>query len=278
MSFPKVHMFTSAPGEMDTNSFLIETSNSIVAVDTQFLATPARQVRAIIDNIGKPLRAVIITHSHPDHFNGTPMLIDGLGEVPILATQAVVDGMHKCADTIRAKWLPMYGSDYPAKTIYPNHIIEGGHVLHIDGAEILIESLGPGEAPDLCIVWVPGCNDLLVGDLVYDRVHAWVVEQRSQAWIDQLRDVKARYYQAERFYSGHGGIGPASLLDQQIVYIEQFRDFVREGAHDGTIDDRAKSAIVVRTKRHFERFKQDWWVPLNVDAMASELGFQRVAA
>jgi glyoxylase-like metal-dependent hydrolase (beta-lactamase superfamily II) len=267
-------MFTSTPGEMDTNSFLVETARSIVAVDTQFLATPARQVRAIIDEIGKPLAAVIISHSHPDHFNGTPMLVEGLGDVPILATQKVVDGMHACADRIREKWLPMYGSDYPAETIYPNRIIEGGHVLTVDGTDIVIDSLGPGEAPDLCVVWVPETRDLLAGDLIYDGVHAWVVEQRAQAWIDQLRDVKERYRNADRFLSGHGGIGSSQLLDDQIAYIERFREFVQQGARDGAIDQKMKSAIVVRTKQYFANFKQDWWVPLNVDAMASELGLK----
>lgn len=274
---PKVHMFTSFAGEMDTNSFLVETERSIVAVDTQFLATPARQVRAMIDAIGKPLVGVIISHSHPDHFNGTPMIVEGLGDVPILATQKVVDGMHACADKIREKWLPMYGSDYPGHTIYPNQIIEGGHVLIVDGAEIVVDSLGPGEAADLCVVWVPGSGDMLAGDLIYDGVHAWLVEQRADAWIDQLRDVKLRYADATCFYSGHGGTGSAALLDDQIAYIERFRDFVREGARDGVIDQNQKSSIVVRTKQHFAGFKQDWWVPLNVDAMANELGLKIVA-
>ncbi|MFC0303497.1 MBL fold metallo-hydrolase [Sphingomonas sp. C8-2] len=272
MARPKVHMFTSTPGEMDTNSFLIETERSIVAVDTQFLATPARQVRAIIDAIGKPLVGVIISHSHPDHFNGTQILTEGFGDVPIMATQAVADGMRGCADRIREKWLPMYGSDYPAETIYPNRIVEGGHVLSVDGADIVIDSLGPGEAPDLCVVWVPGSGDMIAGDLIYDGVHAWVVEQRSQEWIDQLEDVKRRYVDARCFYSGHGGTGSTRLLDDQVAYIERFRDFVHEGARDGTIDQKQKSAIIVCIKQHFAGFKQDWWVPINVDAMANELG------
>jgi len=262
---------------MDTNSFLIETERSIVAVDAQFLATPARQVRQMIDKIGKPLAALLVSHSHPDHFNGIPMLIEGCGDVPILATQAVADGMRDCADRIRQKWLPMYGSEYPAETIYPNQIIEGGHVLTIDGTEIVIDSLGPGEAPDLCVVWVPRSGDMIAGDLIYDGVHAWLSEQRGQQWIDQLLLVKDRYAHAARFHSGHGGSGSSQLLDNLINYIERFRDFVSEGARDGVIDQPLKSAIIIRTKEHFAGFKQDWWVPLNVDAMTKELGLELVS-
>src|ERR1700722_11368888 len=80
----KVHMFTSTPGEMDTNSFLIETAASVVAIDTQFLGTPARQFRAMLDAIDKPLRAVVITHPHPDHFNGNVVFLEGLTDIPIL--------------------------------------------------------------------------------------------------------------------------------------------------------------------------------------------------
>jgi glyoxylase-like metal-dependent hydrolase (beta-lactamase superfamily II) len=272
----KVHMFTSTPGEMDTNSFIIETARSAVAIDTQFLATPARQFRTMLDEIGKPLRAVVITHPHPDHFNGTDIFLEGISDVPILATAATIAGIHGCASKIREKWLPMYGDEYPVLSRFPNQMISGMHRLEIDGTEIIVDSIGTGEAIDISIVHVPESSDLILGDVLYDRTHAWVFEQHSRQWLDQLEDIKRRYAGVRTVYSGHGGKGPLSLIDEQIDYIRKFQTFVIEGASGGSITPKQKSAIIARVKHTYPEFKQDWWVAINVDAMARELGIAAV--
>jgi glyoxylase-like metal-dependent hydrolase (beta-lactamase superfamily II) len=270
----KVHMFTSTPGEMDTNSFLIETAASVVAIDTQFLGTPARQFRAMLDAIGKPLRAVVITHPHPDHFNGTDVFLEGLTDIPILSTQETLAGIHACATKVRDKWLPMYGDEYPVITRFPNLIIGRKHTLTFDGTDIIIDSIGPGEAVDISIVYVPESRDLILGDVLYDRTHAWILEQHSREWLLQLEDIKTRYPDAKTVYSGHGGSGPMSMLDEQAAYIRRFREIVADGASDNAMTPKQKSAVVARIKKTYPDFKQDWWVPINVDAMARELGVE----
>jgi glyoxylase-like metal-dependent hydrolase (beta-lactamase superfamily II) len=270
----KVHMFTSTPGEMDTNSFLVETAASVVAIDTQFLGTPARQFRAMLDAIGKPLRAVVITHPHPDHFNGTDVFLEGLTDIPILSTQETLAGIHACATKVRDKWLPMYGDEYPVITRFPNLVIGRKHTLTFDGTDIIIDSIGPGEAVDISIVYVPESRDLILGDVLYDRTHAWILEQHSREWLLQLEDIKTRYAEAKTVYSGHGGSGPMSMLDEQAAYIRRFREIVADGASDNAMTPKQKSAVVARIKKTYPDFKQDWWVPINVDAMARELGVE----
>jgi glyoxylase-like metal-dependent hydrolase (beta-lactamase superfamily II) len=270
----KVHMFTSTPGEMDTNSFLIETAASVVAIDTQFLGTPARQFRAMLDAIEKPLRAVVITHPHPDHFNGTDVFLEGLTDIPILSTQETLAGIHACATKVRDKWLPMYGEEYPVITRFPNLVIGRQHTLTFDGTDIIIDSIGPGEALDISIVYVPESRDLILGDVLYDRTHAWILEQHSREWLVQLEDIKTRYADAKTVYSGHGGSGPMSMLDEQAAYIRRFREIVADGASDNAMTPKQKSAVVARIKKTYPDFKQDWWVAINVDAMARELGVE----
>ncbi len=81
-----IHHYTS-PGEaFFVNTYWIETLAGNIVIDTQFLIAQAQAVRAALDATGKLILGVIITHPHPDHYNGTGTLLAGLAAVPMYAT------------------------------------------------------------------------------------------------------------------------------------------------------------------------------------------------
>jgi glyoxylase-like metal-dependent hydrolase (beta-lactamase superfamily II) len=82
---PKIHVYTAPADKFFVNSFLIETLTGVIVVDTQFLVSTAEALGARLDALGKPLAAVIITHPHPDHYNGLPVLMRNRAPVPVYA-------------------------------------------------------------------------------------------------------------------------------------------------------------------------------------------------
>ena len=52
------------------NAYLVETSTGVIVVDATLGVTDGRALRARVDALKKPLAAVVITHSHPDHYCG----------------------------------------------------------------------------------------------------------------------------------------------------------------------------------------------------------------
>jgi glyoxylase-like metal-dependent hydrolase (beta-lactamase superfamily II) len=80
-----IHMLTSNARTFLTNAFIIETSNALVIVDTMMVNSDALLLRQHLNNINKPLIAVIITHGHPDHYNGIDTIISGFNNVPIIS-------------------------------------------------------------------------------------------------------------------------------------------------------------------------------------------------
>lgn len=57
----------------------------MVAVDALLTVPDATALRARVDELGKPLRAVLLTHGHPDHYNGVRVPV-GEDEVPVYST------------------------------------------------------------------------------------------------------------------------------------------------------------------------------------------------
>ena len=158
--------FTSGEQAFAVNSWFLPTQHGIVVFDTQFTVTEAdRLVKAVIRS-GRPLEAIVITHPHPDHYNGTCQLLK-LAPVPVYATQATIDGIRQTAQSKRAQWKPTYGKDYPDATCLPDHVAPAGGSVRIDGVELQFRDYGPGEALGESITLVPALHAVFAGDLVY---------------------------------------------------------------------------------------------------------------
>ena len=82
-----IHSLTAPLGVFANSTHFIETENSLVAVDTQFLLPNAQEMRTYANDTGKAIDRVFITHEHPDHFLGS----EAFNDLPIYALQAVSD-------------------------------------------------------------------------------------------------------------------------------------------------------------------------------------------
>src|SRR5919109_3780818 len=59
--FPQIHNYTSS-GLAPVNSWIIETKNGVVVVDTQRQFSEAKKLLNEVEKINKPILGVIITH------------------------------------------------------------------------------------------------------------------------------------------------------------------------------------------------------------------------
>lgn len=271
MSTAHVHKYSSSPEAFLVNSFLIETPNGVVVVDTQFLVTPAKTLKQKVFDIGKPLLGIIITHPHPDHYNGTGILLDGLNSVLIYATQATCDGVKETEAPKREFWTPTYKDEYPKSTLLPTEIIKSGEPLLIDGVSLVIDDMGAGEASDITVIHLPEQRQLIASDLVYYRVHPWLAEGRSHHWLEQLDLAKKRYGDTVQMFNGHGGNSTLQGLDEQIDYISSFRDLVDQHRQGDVVGEQQKSGIRKTLLEKYPTHPLDFLIEMNVDGVAKEL-------
>jgi glyoxylase-like metal-dependent hydrolase (beta-lactamase superfamily II) len=226
--FPQIHNYTSsAPGPV--NSWIVESKNGVVVIDTQRTLTEAKNLKDEVKKINKPILGVIITHPHPDHIGGTGVLLDGTGNVPIYATQAVFDIMKNDTGGLIALAKRFHGNDYADQVVLPDRIVNSGGNVTIDGIIYSLKDIGPGEAGDMTLIYLPSQKLLFTGDVVNNEMIPFLAEGRSIDWIKQLEYIIQNYSDAKVLFPGHGQSGPAKiLLDKQLNYINTFRSLVEQ--------------------------------------------------
>jgi glyoxylase-like metal-dependent hydrolase (beta-lactamase superfamily II) len=266
-----IKVYASKPEAFLVNSFLIETSAGIVLVDAQFLVTPARDVGKLIAESGKPLAAVIVTHPHPDHFNGLKVILGDRSDVPIYASALTAEGIRQTDQPKRDYWTPKYGSEYPKETLYPNRILEAGKPLTVGDTEIIMEDLGAAETSDNTILFLPRENVLIASDLIYNNVHPWLAEGHSAAWLDKLQIIKRRYSTVRQVYAGHGEPTGVDVFDKQISYIQFVREQVAAGLAADQMSAATKATVSAAITSRFRGYQLEFLVGLNVDGVAGEI-------
>lgn len=209
------------------NAYLVETENGVVAVDALLTISDARALRSRLEGIGKPLLAVLVTHTHPDHYAGLTELVAD-DDVPILATTGVAHAIRRDdaeKDTILH---PMFGDEWPRNRTFPNRTVEDGETVTFDGARFRVVDLGPGESPHDSIWVMEGAEPrAFVGDVVYNRMHGYLADGHYEAWLRNLDRVSAMFTPETVFYLGHGDASSPGLLDWQAGYIRTFVESVK---------------------------------------------------
>jgi glyoxylase-like metal-dependent hydrolase (beta-lactamase superfamily II) len=81
-----VHRYVASA--MPVNAYLVETPGGVVVVDSTLTVSDAPALRERAEDLNKPLREVLITHAHPDHYGGSVELVDS-DEIPIVAATRV---------------------------------------------------------------------------------------------------------------------------------------------------------------------------------------------
>ena len=72
-----MHAYRSGETGLFVNSYLVEGSDGVVAIDAPLLLSDGRAFRARFEALGKPLLGVLVTHPHPDHYNTITELLAG---------------------------------------------------------------------------------------------------------------------------------------------------------------------------------------------------------
>ena len=270
-----IHRFPRDHESAFVNAYLVETESSVVAIDSLLTVSDARAMRAGLEELGKPLEAVLLTQSHPDHYGGLTQLVAD-DDVPIIAPQGVIDVISRDDEAKEEILRPMFGDEWAADRTFPNTPIGEGERVTFDDASLQVIDLGPGESPhDSPWVLGPDERTVFLGDQIYGRKHCYLADGFHQQWLANIELLRERFPDDAVLYIGHGGPAGAADWDWQRSYIETFLDAV-QGA-DWSNPEQAHAAVVTAMKRFLPTDELLFLMELSIEAVAAQLGLMAPA-
>lgn len=216
----------TSPLSMVANVTLIEGEKDAVLVDVPFARSDAMRVAAEVLDSGKTLKAIIITHDHPDHFFGLDVLQDAFPNAQIIAHPVAVKDMTRSIPIKFERWSGQLGTNAPRRPVYP--VAMAGDSVDLEGHKLQV--LGPmqGDHVRSTVVWDAETRTLIAGDVLYNGVYVWLGEHTPQRYADWLAVLdKLEAMGPNRIIAGHRQPG---LPDDNMsiawtrAYIKAFAD------------------------------------------------------
>jgi glyoxylase-like metal-dependent hydrolase (beta-lactamase superfamily II) len=264
----KVHRHVASA--MPVNAYLVETATAVAAVDSTLTVSDARALRERASALGKPLRAVLITHAHPDHYGGTVELV-GSDEIPIVATEGVAAVIARDDDVKEQIIRPMFGDEWPRERRFPNRTVHDGESIDVDGVTFTAMDLGPGESPHDS-VWLVGDDRRVAfaGDAAYQHMHCYLADGFWESWLANIERLRDQLAPGADVHFGHGEPGAVAPFDWQKRYIDTFVEAVRAAGWDDP--ERAKDAVVERMTSYLPAADLRFLMELSIEPVATKLG------
>ncbi|MEU4489905.1 MBL fold metallo-hydrolase [Streptomyces purpurascens] len=232
----RIHSYMSPADTFHTTTQLIETSARIIAIDAQLLPAYTDEVIAYAKGLGKPLDRLIVTHAHPDHYNGAARFGAPVHALAEVREQIIARGDSK---------LPT-GQVIPVIDFTPDvELVPGTEV--IDGVPFVFEAVSGGEAADELLVKLPDQRVLIAQDLVYNDVHLYLGNNDITGW-EKAVDALAAESGYDTVLAGHGLPTGPEVYAEVRRYLADARELLGD---DG---EAYRKAIVDRYPAHVGPF------------------------
>lgn len=276
----KIHVHKSGEAGIFANAYIVETTSSLVVVDTTLTVSEAHAFSEKLKALGKPVAAVLITHAHPDHVAGLSVWLAD-PQTPIYALASVDRLLRVIEGPKRAQWQPVFKEEWVSKWTFPNRLVTDGETVVVDEARFRVHELGPGGDCDANSLWIMtgGSPAVFAGDLVFNGTHSYLADGHTKDWLRNLERVRALIPAGAVLYPGHGEAGDQRLLDAQITYLNSFRDAVRDLRQGRTsLTDAECFELVRRMEEIVPGGRLSFMIGLSADAVAAELAAERRAS
>lgn len=231
-----------------SNAYLVTTNDGDLLVNTGFMAT-AEKNRAMLAKVRSgPLRHIVLTQAHPDHYGGTPVLKeDGtqvLAERRFTDTWQYFHDLHPYLSARSGKlWaFNRKGTGTPPvpPRVVPDVVVDGRYGFDLGERRFELISAPGGETLCGLVVWIPGERVAFTGNLfgpIFRAVPNLVTIRGDRPrlvmrYLDSLSLV--RDLGAELLITGHGApIRGADRIRADLTLMHDAVSYVKDATIAG---------------------------------------------
>ena len=192
----KFKVFNGGEAHMgfDVNSVILYGEREAVLIDAQFTLSNGHRLVAEILETGRALKAIYITHFHPDHFLGLQVVHEAFPNARVVSLPQVADLVNEAYDFKIEYWgRTVLGMNGPKSKVKVESLTEP--VIMLEGQRL--EIVGPfrGDCAVNTVVWIPSIKTLVASDVVFSHSHVWVADDKTppmrQEWLESLDRLEA---------------------------------------------------------------------------------------
>ncbi|KAL4814770.1 beta-lactamase-like protein [Aspergillus spinulosporus] len=229
MPLTTYHLSSSAKGLSSITTLIVGTEEAVL-IDPPFLKPDGEAVTSWIKKTSsKPLKAVFVTHHHPDHFFSANSIFEAFPDAKFYAAPYVLAGINREYEDKVKYWPSVFGAEnIHAAPRRPEAFDFGFFVLDGDPSSPVV-LLGPlqGDSVDHTLFWLPSEKTIITGDAVYGRsTHVCVEEVESpallEAWNKTLRLIAA--LQPTKLIPGHMETGWELDTQEDLAHTQRYLD------------------------------------------------------
>jgi glyoxylase-like metal-dependent hydrolase (beta-lactamase superfamily II) len=236
---------SAANEAFNSNAGFVVTDEGVVVIDA--LGSPAlgdALLKAIRSLTTKPVKRVIVTHYHADHFYGLEPLKKAGAEVwAHRAALEYLDG-GEAQRRLQQRAVDLFPwIDDKTVLVRADRWLDGDTTFTLGGTRFDIHHLGPAHSPEDVIIVVPQEGVVFSGDILFAGRIPFVGEADSKLWlerIDKLLELKPRL-----MVTGHGDVSrdPARDLALTRDYLVYLRKVMGKAVEDFVPFDEAYAKV-----------------------------------
>lgn len=201
----------------NSNAGFVVTSEGVVVVDA--LGTPAlgeALLTAIRRVTREPVKRVIVTHYHADHFYGLAAFRNAGADV--WAQRAALAYLESGeAEKRRAQRAAELAGRVPADMplLRADRWLDGDARFRMGGVDFELTHMGPAHSPEDLIVTMPREGVIFAGDVLFAGRVPFVGEADSARWIERIDQLLAM--KPTVMITGHGAVSREPARDLMLT-------------------------------------------------------------
>lgn len=208
-----------------SNAGFVLTSEGVVVIDA--LGTPAlgQALLAAIRSVSAaPIKRVIVTHYHSDHFYGLPAFKSEGAEIwAHKSAREYLEGSVAPARLEQRRRVLAPWVDENTPLLPPDRWLEGSTSFVLGGLHFDLIYVGPAHAPDDLVVNIREDQALFSGDLVFSGRVPYVGDADSRRWLAAMDELLRQ--NPKVMIPGHGAASSDAAAD--LVFTRDYLRYLR---------------------------------------------------